>query len=61
MRDRLAAETPEETEDNYSRQGQPARKVIAVETRGEITLQLRNTNQRKCLAVEIHEERELRL
>ena len=27
MKDRLAAENPEETEDNYGRQGSPARKV----------------------------------
>ena len=36
---------------------QPARKV----SRGEITLQLRSTNQRKWLAVETPEERGLRL
>ena len=36
---------------------QPARK-LAVETRGEITLQQRSTNQREWLAVETPDERE---
>ena len=51
-----------ETEDNYSRQGPTMQHAkLAVETRDEITLQLRSTNQRKCLAVETPKKRELRL
>ena len=55
MRDRLAVKNSEEERLKiiyYSRRGT---------TRGEITLQLRSTNQRKWLAVETPEERGLRL
>ena len=58
--ERLAAENSEETED-LADKDQPARKVIAVETRGERTLQQRSTNQHEWLTVETPEERELRL
>ena len=62
MKDRQAAETPRRETEFYSRHARTNQHAkLAVETRGEIILQQRSTNQRKWLAFETPEERELRL
>ena len=63
MRDRLAAENPEERERRLQQTStnQHARLAVKTPAERETTLQQRSTNRRERLAVETPEERDLRL